>query len=484
MNKKVKTAIQPTRSEDFPGWFQKVIVAADLAENSKTRGCMIIKPHGYAIWENIQRILDKKIKYHGVENAYFPLLIPLKFIASEAKHIDGFAKECAVVTHHRLDQDPESKDLVPAGKLEEPYVIRPTSETVIGDAMSRWINSYRDLPMKLNQWCNVMRWEMRTRLFLRTSEFLWQEGHNAFATAEESEADAKLMVSVYAELVEKTLAIPVIQGEKTENERFPGADSTYTIEAVMQDGKALQAGTSHNLGQNFSKTAKIVFQDKNGKEQFAHTTSWGVSTRLIGGLIMVHSDDDGLQLPPAIAPHQVVIIPVIKNEEQADAINAHVQRLYDSLDAQGIRVQVNRKDDSVGNKIWDSIKKGIPLRVEIGAKETESDSLTHVRRDLGRDSKTNTSIEDFVSSAPAILESIQTSLFERAQKIMNDNLTSADDTDQLEKLYKDDYQGLVKLSAELVNSEHYKSVAKKYSLSERCLPFTDENKSVIVGRAY
>jgi len=484
MNKKNKTAIQPTRSEDFPGWYQKVIVASDLAESSKTRGCMIIKPYGYAIWENLQRILDSKIKYHGVENAYFPLLIPLKFIASEAKHIDGFAKECAVVTHHRLDTDPDTKALVPAGKLDEPYVIRPTSETVIGDAMSRWINSYRDLPMKLNQWCNVMRWEMRTRLFLRTSEFLWQEGHNAFATAEESESDAKLMVSVYAEFVEKTLAIPVIMGEKTENERFPGAQSTYTIEAVMQDGKALQAGTSHNLGQNFSKTAKIVFQDNNGTEQFAHTTSWGVSTRLIGGLIMVHSDDDGLQLPPAIAPHQVVIIPVIKNAEQTDAINKHVQRLYDSLVAIGIRVQVNRKDDSVGNKIWDSIKKGVPLRVEIGANETESDTLTHIRRDIGRDSKTNTSIEDFVSSVPAILESIQTSLYERAQKNLHENLTSVDSIDDLEKRYQDDYQGLVKLSSQLIHSEHYNRVAKKYSLSERCLPFSDEDKTVVVGRAY
>lgn len=483
MSKKAKTAIQPTRSEDFPNWYQKVIVASDLAENSKTRGCMIIKPYGYAIWENIQQTFDKRIKAHGVENAYFPLLIPLKFIASEAEHIDGFAKECAVVTHHKLEMD-ENKQLVPAGKLEEPYVIRPTSETVIGDAMSRWINSYRDLPMKINQWCNVMRWEMRTRLFLRTSEFLWQEGHNAFASAEESDADARLMVDEYAKFAENVLAIPVITGEKTANERFPGAESTYTIEAVMQDGKALQAGTSHNLGTNFSKSANIVFQDKTGKEQFAHTTSWGISTRLIGGLIMVHSDDDGLQLPPAIAPYQVVIIPVIKKPEQADAINEYVQTISDGLIEQDIRVQVNRKDDSVGNKIWDSIKKGVPLRVEIGAKEMETGTLTHVRRDIGRDSKTNSSVEEFVSNAPDILASIQTSLFERAQAIVADNLSDVTDLDALQQLYQDDYQGLARIPTSFIEDDQYKQLAKEFSLSERCLPFADNDTMVVIGRAY
>ncbi|OED44276.1 proline--tRNA ligase [Chromatiales bacterium (ex Bugula neritina AB1)] len=484
MNKKAKTAIQPTRSEDFPGWYQKVITAADLAENSKTRGCMIIKPYGYAIWENIQSAFDLKIKAHGVENAYFPLLIPLKFIASEAEHIDGFAKECAVVTHHKLEMDAEGKGLIPAGKLEEPYVIRPTSETVIGDAMSRWINSYRDLPMKLNQWCNVMRWEMRTRLFLRTSEFLWQEGHNAFATAEESDTDARLMADVYAKFAENVLAIPVITGEKTASERFPGAKSTYTIEAVMQDGKALQAGTSHNLGTNFAKSSGIVFQDKSGKEQFAHTTSWGISTRLIGGLIMVHSDDDGLQLPPAIAPYQVVIIPVIKDLDQADAINEYVEGIKNRLTAKSIRVQVNRKDDSMGNKIWDSIKKGVPIRVEIGVKEVESKTLTHVRRDIGRDSRASTSIDEFIDTAPAILDSIQNSLFERAKAIVSDNLADADNIDSLENMYTNDYQGLVRIPAELIDEEQYKKVARQFSLSERCLPFADNNNMVVIGRAY
>ena len=483
MSKKPRTAIQPTRSEDFPTWYQKVIVASGLAENSKTRGCMIIKPYGYAIWENIQKTLDLKIKQHDVENAYFPLLIPLKFIASEAEHIDGFAKECAVVTHHKLEVDSETKQLVPAGKLEEPYVIRPTSETVIGDAMSRWINSYRDLPMKLNQWCNVMRWEMRTRLFLRTSEFLWQEGHNAFASAEESDADAKVMVDVYAKFVENVLAIPVIVGEKTPNERFPGAEATYTIEAVMQDGKALQAGTSHNLGTNFSKSAGIVFQDKDGKEQFAHTTSWGVSTRLIGGLIMVHSDDDGLQLPPAIAPTQVVIIPVIKDPQQADTINNYIKELGNKLAALNIRLQVNRKDDSVGNKIWDSIKKGIPLRIEIGAKETESNTLTFVRRDIGRDSKTTTTVDEFIQNVPSLLEAIQTSLFERAKSILNDSVADASDVNTIDKMYKEDYQGLIRVPVGLIDTDQYKKVAKAFSLSERCLPFDDDG-AVVIGRAY
>ncbi|MEC7575826.1 MAG: aminoacyl--tRNA ligase-related protein, partial [Pseudomonadota bacterium] len=285
MGKKARTAITPTREENFPEWYQQVIKSADMAENSPVRGCMIIKPYGYALWENMQQVFDGMIKKLDVKNAYFPLLIPLNFIAKEADHIDGFAKECAVVTHHRLEANDEGK-LVPAGELEEPYVIRPTSETIIGDSMARWVQSYRDLPMKLNQWCNVMRWEMRTRLFLRTSEFLWQEGHNCFATAEEARADALLMQETYREFVEDYLALPVITGEKTEDERFPGADATFTIEAMMQDGKALQAGTSHDLGQNFSKSSGIKFQAQDGSEQHAYTTSWGISTRLIGGMIM------------------------------------------------------------------------------------------------------------------------------------------------------------------------------------------------------
>ena len=296
MSKNEKTAITPTRSEDFPQWYQEVIKACELAENSPVRGCMIIKPYGYAVWENMQRIFDGMIKDLGVQNAYFPLLIPLSFISREAEHVDGFAKECAVVTHHRLEKDPDGEGLrpAPAAQLEEPFVIRPTSETIIGDSMAKWIQSYRDLPLKLNQWCNVMRWEMRPRLFLRTSEFLWQEGHNAFETEEGAREDTLKMLDAYAEFAESYLAIPVIKGEKTADERFPGADMTTTIEAMMQDGKALQAGTSHYLGQNFSKSCGIKFQGREGSEEFAYTTSWGISTRLVGAMIMTHSSVSGL----------------------------------------------------------------------------------------------------------------------------------------------------------------------------------------------
>ncbi|MDD3020118.1 MAG: proline--tRNA ligase, partial [Alphaproteobacteria bacterium] len=305
-----RTAITPTRAESFPEWYQSVVKAADMAENSPVRGAMVIKPYGYGIWEQIQRALDDKIKEEGVQNAYFPLLIPLSFISREAEHVDGFAKECAVVTHHRLEMGSEGK-LVPSpsAELEEPFVIRPTSETIIGDSMSKWVQSYRDLPLLLNQWCNVMRWEMRTRLFLRTSEFLWQEGHNAFETAEQAEADARKMLEVYRSLYVDFLAMSAFCGEKTADERFPGAVHTYTIESMMQDGKSLQAATSHNLGQNFAKSCQIKFQGRDGNEHFAHTTSWGLSTRSIGGLIMTHGDDDGLRIPPRIAPTQVMILP-------------------------------------------------------------------------------------------------------------------------------------------------------------------------------
>ena len=310
MSKQAKTAITPTREKDFPEWYQQVIKAADMAESSPVRGCMIIKPYGYAVWENMQRIFDDRIKECGVQNAYFPLLIPLEFISREAEHVDGFAKECAVVTHHRLEEGEDGK-LIPAGKLEEPYVIRPTSETIIGDSMARWVQSYRDLPLKLNQWCNVMRWEMRTRMFLRTSEFLWQEGHNAFENEDQAREDMHKMIGEYADFAENSLALPVIRGFKTADERFPGAKDTMTIEVMMQDGKALQAGTSHYLGQNFAKSCGIKFQDREKQEQYAHTTSWGISTRLIGAMIMTHGDDDGMIMPPRIAPYPLVIIPFV-----------------------------------------------------------------------------------------------------------------------------------------------------------------------------
>ena len=325
-----KNAISPTRQEDYPEWYQQVVKAADLAENSPVRGCMVIKPWGYGIWENMQRVLDRMFKDTGHENAYFPVFIPKSFLEKEAEHVDGFAKECAVVTHHRLEPGPDG-GLVPAGELEEPLIVRPTSETIIGDAFSRWVQSYRDLPLKINQWANVVRWEMRTRLFLRTAEFLWQEGHTAHATKEEALEETRMMLDVYADFAENVMAMPVIKGEKTAGERFPGADVTYCIEAMMQDRKALQAGTSHFLGQNFSKAQQIKFQDAQGGESFAWTTSWGVSTRLIGALIMSHSDDDGLVLPPRMAPRQVVILPIFKTDEEKAKVMEACQALDKEL---------------------------------------------------------------------------------------------------------------------------------------------------------
>ncbi|HOM19190.1 MAG TPA: proline--tRNA ligase, partial [Thermoguttaceae bacterium] len=309
MAEELQTAIRPTRQEDYPEWYQQVIRAADMAEPSDVRGCMVIKPWGYALWENIQRVLDRKFKETGHENAYFPLFIPLSFLQKEAEHVEGFAKECAVVTHHRLETGPDGK-LRPVGELEEPLVVRPTSETIIGATFSRWVQSYRDLPILINQWANVVRWEMRTRMFLRTTEFLWQEGHTVHATAEEAMAETRRMLDVYADFAEQYMAMPVIKGEKPAAERFPGAVATFSIEAIMQDRKALQAGTSHFLGQNFAKAQNIKFQDANGQEVYAWTTSWGVSTRLIGALIMTHSDDNGLVLPPRLAPVHVVILPI------------------------------------------------------------------------------------------------------------------------------------------------------------------------------
>ena len=330
MAKPPKNAISPTRDEDYPEWYQQVIKAAELAENSDVRGCMVIRPWGYAIWENMQRVLDRKFKDTGHVNAYFPIFIPLSFIEKEAAHVEGFAKECAVVTHHRLEPGPDGK-LIPAGPLEEPYIVRPTSETIIGATYARWVQSYRDLPILINQWANVVRWEMRTRLFLRTAEFLWQEGHTAHATQEEAIAETRKMLDVYADFAENYMAMPVIKGEKTEGERFPGAVQTFAIEAMMQDRKALQSGTSHFLGQNFSRVQEIKFQDQNGKEEYCWTTSWGVSTRLVGGLIMTHSDDDGLIIPPRLAPKHVVILPIYRTDEERSQVIPYCESLPSPL---------------------------------------------------------------------------------------------------------------------------------------------------------
>src|SRR5690349_383212 len=413
-----KTAITPTRADDYPEWFQQVIRAADLAENSDVRGCMVIKPWGWAVWENIQQGLDGLFKATGHENAYFPLFIPLSFLQKEAEHVEGFAKECAVVTHHRLVPGPEGKLIPdPASKLEEPLIVRPTSETIIGSTYARWVQSYRDLPILINQWANVVRWEMRTRLFLRTTEFLWQEGHTAHATAEEAQEETMRMLGVYANFAENWMAMPVIQGEKTAGERFPGAVATYAIEAMMQDRKALQSGTSHFLGQNFSKAQEIKFQDQNGKVEYAWTTSWGVSTRLIGGLIMTHSDDDGLVLPPRLAPKHVVMLPIYRSDEERTQVLEYVNGVKRELEAQRyddvpVRVIIDDRDIRGGEKNWYHVKRGVPLRVEVGPRDIADNALMVSRRDTGAKAKTPRA--EFIANITTTLAEMQTNLFNRA----------------------------------------------------------------------
>lgn len=418
MAKEAQTAIQPRRDEDFPEWYQKVVSAADMAENSEVRGCMVIKPWGYGIWELIQQQMDRYFKETGHKNAYFPLFIPLSYLEKEAKHVEGFAKECAVVTHHRLEVDASGK-LVPAGKLTEPLVIRPTSETIIGAAYARWVQSYRDLPILLNQWANVVRWEMRPRVFLRTAEFLWQEGHTAHETAAEAMEETEKMLQVYAKFAREHLALPVVTGEKSEGERFPGAVKTLCIEAMVQDRKAVQAGTSHFLGQNFSKASGIEYLSREGKKEFAWTTSWGTSTRLIGTLIMAHSDDDGLVLPPRVATSQVVIIPVTPKPETKDAVLAACRELAAQLKSKTcwgdpVRVEIDDSDAGGGGKAWKWIKKGVPLRVEIGPRDLESGTVFVGRRDKGAKEKQSYPTEDFMGQIETLLVSIQDAIFQKA----------------------------------------------------------------------
>ncbi len=429
-NAKPQTAITPTRVDNYPEWYLEVIKAADLAESSEVKGCMVIKPWGYALWENIQRELDAMFKATGHVNAYFPLFIPLRYLQKEAEHVEGFAKECAVVTHHRL----EARDgkLVPVSPLEEPLVIRPTSETIIGESFAKWVKSYRDLPLLINQWANIVRWEMRTRLFLRTAEFLWQEGHTVHATREEAVEETMKMLGVYAEFAEKYIAMPVIQGEKTVGERFPGAVSTYCIEAMMQDRKALQAGTSHFLGQNFAKASGIKFQ--NEKEELVHawTTSWGVSTRLIGGMIMSHADDDGMVCPPRLAPQHVVIIAVIQKPEVRQQVVDYCNKLAAELRAQSyagapVRVHVDARDIRGGDKVWEWIKKGVPVRLEIGPRDIEKDSVFMGRRDKTPKDKAAMPRAEFVQKVPAILQEIQDALFARAAAFRDANTRVIDD---------------------------------------------------------
>ncbi len=417
----IRHALSITREADFAAWYQEVIAEAELAEESGVRGCMVIRPWGYGIWERIQKLMDARIKAAGVDNCYFPLFIPLSFFAKEAEHVDGFAKEMAVVTHHRLIADGKG-GLVPdpEAKLEEPLIVRPTSETVIGQAMSRWIQSWRDLPMLTNQWANVVRWEMRTRMFLRTSEFLWQEGHTAHADKADAMAETLRALEMYRAHAEDDLAMPVMAGEKPENERFPGAVATYSIEAMMQDGKALQAGTSHYLGTGFAEAANIRYQDRDGGQQLCHTTSWGVSTRLIGGVIMTHGDDDGLRVPPAIAPHQIVILPMLREDDGDAALLVYCEELRRELAAQialgePVRVLMDKRAGKATQKRWGWVKKGVPLILEIGGRDAAGGQVSALRRDqLWRDDgKVNFAGQaraDFIARAAAELADIQQAL--------------------------------------------------------------------------
>ncbi|GAB4172243.1 MAG: proline--tRNA ligase [Terrimicrobiaceae bacterium] len=424
-----QTAITPTREQDFPEWYQQVIRAADLAENSEVRGCMVVKPWGYALWERMQAVLDGMFKATGHRNAYFPLFIPLSYLEKEAAHVEGFAKECAVVTHHRL----EAKDgrLVPAGELAEPLVVRPTSETIIGAAYARWVKSWRDLPILLNQWANVVRWEMRPRLFLRTAEFLWQEGHTAHETREEAEEETRKMLDVYETFARDYLALPVLTGEKSESERFPGALRTYCIEAMVQDRKAIQAGTSHFLGQNFSKAAGIKFQSRSEEVEHAWTTSWGVSTRLIGTLIMAHADDDGLVLPPRIAPAHVVIMPITPKADSRAAVLAAAEELASRLRSTTyagapVAVEVDTRDLGGGVKSWEWIKRGIPVRIEIGPRDLEKGTVAVARRDRPHKEKTFPTTEEIVSSLGEILTEIQDGLLARATEFRDAHMRRID----------------------------------------------------------
>jgi prolyl-tRNA synthetase len=421
----LKTAISPRRDEDFPEWYQQVVRAAELAEPSDVRGCMVIRPWGYGIWENMQRQMDAMFRTTGHRNAYFPLFIPLSYFAREAEHVEGFAKECAVVTHSRLEVGDDGK-MKPASPLTEPLVVRPTSETIIGASYAKWVQSYRDLPVLINQWANVVRWEMRPRLFLRTTEFLWQEGHTVHETEAEARAETKLILDLYEQFARDHLAVPVFSGEKSESERFPGAVQTFSIEAMVQDRKAIQAGTSHFLGQNFSRASGIQFQNREGKQEFGWTTSWGVRTRLVGTVVMMHSDDDGLVLPPRIAPTQIVILPITPKEETRAAVLEACDTLASQLRGKqhfdlAIEVEVDRRDVGGGIKNWEWIKKGIPLRVEIGPRDLEKNSVVVSRRDQPVKSKETMSIQEFVSVAPDILMSIQQNLYERAKKFRDTN---------------------------------------------------------------
>lgn len=473
-----------SRSENYSQWYQDLVIKADLAENSAVRGCMVIKPYGYAIWERMQQHLDKMFKDTGHVNAYFPLFIPKSFFSKEASHVEGFAKECAVVTHYRLKNDPDGKGIVvdEDAKLEEELIVRPTSETIIWNTYRGWIQSYRDLPILVNQWANVVRWEMRTRLFLRTAEFLWQEGHTAHATAEEAIEETNKMLDVYATFAEEVLAVPVIKGSKTANERFAGALDTMCIEALMQDGKALQAGTSHFLGQNFAKAFDVKFTGKDGKQDYVWATSWGVSTRLMGALIMSHSDDQGLVLPPRLAPIQVVIVPVYKNAEQLDQISKYVDPIIQSLKAKGITVKYDNRDThKPGWKFAEYELKGVPLRIAIGPRDMESGSVEIARRDTLE--KAVYQVVDLDVKIEHLLNQIQDNIFKKALTFREENTFRADTWDEFTNLL-DSKGGFIYAHWD-GTSETEQKIKELTKATIRCIPLNnkqEDGKCILTGK--
>jgi prolyl-tRNA synthetase len=499
----MKSAVTPTRKEDFPLWYQEALKVSGFAEHAPVRGCMIILPNGYAIWENIQSTLDKKFKAKGVQNAYFPLFIPLSFLEREAEHVEGFAKETAIVTHTRLEKGADGK-LIPVSPLEEPLVVRPTSETIIGDSFSRWIQSYRDLPMKINQWCNVVRWEMRPRLFLRTSEFLWQEGHTAHATAEEGLSMAREMLETYASFAEEYLAIPVIRGEKSEGERFPGAMNTFTFEAMMQDGKALQMGTSHYMGTNFAKACGIKYLSEAGTQEFVHTTSWGVTTRMIGAMIMTHGDDNGVIVPPRIAAKHVVIIPFTMKEEGKKEILDVCHKLADELRelhyvGRSVEVAVDDRDMRAGEKSWDAIKKGTPIRLEIGARDIESGMVSVSMRHKEKGDSLQVPFKELKGKILSFLDQIHREIYDRALVHQKENTFRASTLAEFKAFFEEERLPSPFVIAPFNGDKAIEaSIQKEYGVSIRCIPHeqpsgvlplclftkTPATKQVIFARSY
>lgn len=473
-----------SREADYNQWYNDLVRKGGLAEHSPVRGCMVIKPYGFAIWEKMKEILDKMFKDTGHVNAYFPLFIPKSFLSKEAAHVEGFAKECAVVTHYRLKNDPEGNGIIvdPEAKLEEELIVRPTSETIIWDAYKNWINSYRDLPLLINQWANVVRWEMRTRLFLRTAEFLWQEGHTAHATKDEAVKEAETILDVYADFVENTLAIPVLKGIKTPAERFAGAVETYCIEGLMQDGKALQAGTSHFLGQNFAKAFDVKFTNKEGKQEYVWATSWGVSTRLIGALLMAHSDDDGLVLPPKLAPLQVVIVPIYREMEQLDAISEKANALTEDLQSKGISVKYDDDDQNKpGWKFAEYEMKGVPIRIAIGPRDMENGTAEVARRDTKEKNIVN--MADLSVEIPKLLEDIQQNIYQRALDFREANTTKVDSFDEFKKVLKE--KGGFILAHWDGTSETEEKIKELTKATIRCIPLDggkEEGKCVFSGK--